>query len=745
MSSYCPPDILPIFNPYDWNHGNDTLTQCEGDTRYLKLAGGTEVGDVTFNNDIYVSGTGTFGNVGITGNLVVDGIIYGTVDGGGAGATGPTGAAGIIGVDGATGLTGPTGYDGPTGIIGPTGPIGNTNFASLSTSNTTLVSLPYVYATGYHQAFVSSTSNGILQFLGGTGYFKPSQNIDGYFMAIGGGGGGGGAYGGGGGAGGLTGMAMTFLANTTYTVVVGAGGAGAAVGSLASVSGGNTSLSWGSTTIFMMGGGAGGADLYTTGNTGGCGGGGGGQNMAGGTGYQGYNGGRGAGSGTSAGGGGGGVRSAGANASSAVAGAGGSGYYDVFTNMYYGGGGGGGGATNGVGGSSSGKASTASKAGVKNTGSGGGGGYLSTVSGSSGANGIINIVVPLSTKFKNWDTTNLQGFNYSNGDLTCYVAGNYLFTCTTFLSGNTNLGTEIKINDNSTSPVMAVSGPANTPLPITTIYKMTAGDTASLWINNLSANTSQSISTEYASFNITTINGAYGSTGIAYTGTTGMTGMTGMTGYTGMTGPTGVISSTPTFSRITMTGPTGSANIYLDGSNNFYIAQGASGFYFPPAQDDLIVQINPRTIGGGVASLTQVGTLPCYGWEFTNSANDNITGWVQMSHMWKSGSSVIPHIHIAGDTAGTANATFKLQYFPLSIGQTYSTSSVVQANIAMATNAYTHQLLSFGSIDMSSYANTSSTMMGFTVMRPTGDDYAGSVWVISFDVHISRDHMGEYV
>ena len=265
--------------------------------------------------------------------------------------------------------------------------------------------------------------------------------------------------------------------------------------------------------------------------------------------------------------------------------------------------------------------------------------------------------------------------------------------------------------------------------------------------------------------------GATGSTGLqGLTGPTGIIGVTGPTGSTGLagrftnlvdapssySGPTGLnpvvvalgatgltFSSSISAINYYTQGPTGQARMYLDGSNNLYNGVGATGFYFPPAEDDLMVQVNPRVSGGGAAGLAQVGNTPSYGWEFVNGSNTNITGWVQMSHMWQGGSPVEPHIHIMGETAGTANATFGLLYSVLPIHGAFTGNTAIVANVAMSATPQTHQLVSFGNIDMSSYATTSSTLLAFRLSRNGAvDAYSGTVWVTSFDVHIDRDHMG---
>lgn len=52
MAHYSPPNVVPIFNPVDFQAGLSNLTQDEADGRYLKLAGGTEVGPVSFLSNI---------------------------------------------------------------------------------------------------------------------------------------------------------------------------------------------------------------------------------------------------------------------------------------------------------------------------------------------------------------------------------------------------------------------------------------------------------------------------------------------------------------------------------------------------------------------------------------------------------------------------------------------------------------------------------------------------------------------
>jgi hypothetical protein len=218
-----------------------------------------------------------------------------------------------------------------------------------------------------------------------------------------GGGGGGGAVGGGGGAGGYLELTDVYFASGSYTVTVGAGGAGSTGRSTRALSGNISQLR----IIYAIGGGGGGSDNSGSFNAsivpGGNGGSGGGgcypSNSAGGSGAsgQGNNGGDGlAASSTQGGGGGaGGVGSTG----TAVGGNGGIGLASSLTGTSVSRGGGGGGGTNGgtagtatSGGGDGTNNDTTGVAGTANTGGGGGGGGFSSTGG-SGGNGGSGIVI----------------------------------------------------------------------------------------------------------------------------------------------------------------------------------------------------------------------------------------------------------------------------------------------------------------------------------------------------------------
>jgi hypothetical protein len=271
---------------------------------------------------------------------------------------------------------------------------------------------------------VTSDSNYYYHTFTTSGNFIPSQSLTADVLVVAGGGSGGADSGGGGGAGGFrTGTGLS-LSATSYSVIVGAGGAAPYLTGSVSNYGTNSTFS----TITSSGGGRGGdrGSNYpngTPGGNGGSGGGGGGAEQSPGRpagtgnsgGYspsEGNNGGAGTGpAGSFSGGGGGGAGGAGTAASGTTGGNGGIGSSTAISGgsvtgagqnsggTYYfaGGGGGGGGGTAGTGGTGGGgNAGTAGVSGTNGTiatGGGGGGAGNSTSTGYGGAGGSGIVII----------------------------------------------------------------------------------------------------------------------------------------------------------------------------------------------------------------------------------------------------------------------------------------------------------------------------------------------------------------
>jgi hypothetical protein len=240
-----------------------------------------------------------------------------------------------------------------------------------------------------------STNTSVQTFstVGTTSWTAPVGVTSVNYLVVGGGGGGGGQVGGGGGAGGYQAGTLSVISGASYTVTVGAGGAGTASAIIEGNSGSNSVFA----TITANGGGKGGIQGSATNTSGGSSGGAGGFGTRTGTASQGNLGGTTGWSG--AGGGGAGAVGADTPNSNVSGGAGGAGTANSIsgTSVTYAGGGGGGGyrQPGGAGGSGGGGAGGAFSGGVgvagtANTGGGGGGGADGTGgAGGAGGSGIV--------------------------------------------------------------------------------------------------------------------------------------------------------------------------------------------------------------------------------------------------------------------------------------------------------------------------------------------------------------------
>jgi hypothetical protein len=250
-------------------------------------------------------------------------------------------------------------------------------------------------------------------------------------------GGGGGAYAGGGGAGGMRTGTIPVVPGVSYTVTVGAGGAGgtgfadnafkgsdSVFGSITSIGGGAGNLSYASLSAKNSGGSGGAGGIGTT-------------SSGSGTAGQGNNGGVGDASNA---GGGGGAGAAGGNASGGFSGNGGAGLASSIsgTSVTYAGGGGGGCSSNsntnfGSGGAGGGGSSSTlnGSAGTANTGGGGGGAsYNGSTFGNGGAGGsgivILSWASGATTTYDSMVDVPTQWIPYNTtGDVGALWRGNY--------------------------------------------------------------------------------------------------------------------------------------------------------------------------------------------------------------------------------------------------------------------------------------------------------------------------------
>ena len=335
-------------------------TKSESDVLYLSNSGGTVTGNISATKNIFISGNTVSGNVYASGYYFANGTPF--VSGGGGGVSWqPVQNSSFIAVSG-NGYLVNTKNSGVVVTLPSTPVLGNylqivdyskTAFSNSITiypngsklnSNTSNVSLS---TNGSSVALVYTDSvQGWIAFGGFN--VSPVGNYSIEYLSVAGGGGGGSGYeSSGGGAGGFLAGTTTIVPGTTYTITIGAGGAGvpgSTIGWLNQRAASGTDTSF-SSLILSIGGGGGASTSSGSGASGGSGGGGArggsggvgtvGQGNSGGISYTG---------GPNYGGaGGGGASAAGTNGGSTGAGSGGAGLSSSISGSttYYAGGGGG--------------------------------------------------------------------------------------------------------------------------------------------------------------------------------------------------------------------------------------------------------------------------------------------------------------------------------------------------------------------------------------------------------------------
>jgi len=268
-------------------------------------------------------------------------------------------------------------------------------------------------------------------------------------VIIGGGGGGGCSYnthGGGGGAGGYIENNSISVTETTYNIVIGAGGLSAQTQADVQGSNGSNTTAFGYTAY---GGGGGGSSNSSSasndGVNGGCGGGAdgytSGDNGTAGTGSQGGNGGVGYGTSTTSnrsGGGGGGAGGNGTNGSSGQGGNGGSGTASSITGTSVSRAGGGAGSGN-TGGSASAGGGAKNTSGTANTG-GGAGGCPTESLGTTGGSGVV--IIRFAKSLMHYTATGSYSVSETGSDWVITFTGNGSFTPVFWdtISGQVTLG-----------------------------------------------------------------------------------------------------------------------------------------------------------------------------------------------------------------------------------------------------------------------------------------------------------------
>ena len=123
---------------------------------------------------------------------------------------------------------------------------------------------------------------------------------------------------------------------------------------------------------------------------------------------------------------------------------------------------------------------------------------------------------------------------------------------------------------------------------------------------------------------------------------------------------------------------------------------------------------------------------------------------VQMSHGWREGSALHPHVHWSPTDATAGNVRWALEYTVCNVDGTFGNTTIIYINDPSDQVAGKHQIADFADIDMT--GNTFSAMLICRLMREAtdaADTYDGhDATLFEIDFHHQIDRPGsreEYV
>lgn len=192
-------------------------------------------------------------------------------------------------------------------------------------------------------------------------------------------------------------------------------------------------------------------------------------------------------------------------------------------------------------------------------------------------------------------------------------------------------------------------------------------------------------------------------------------------------------------------------SVTLTGDNALQLTGSATVF------DDIRVPLETsvRGPGGGNApTYSVIGANKPFAFEFSGVQDNTVAFAVQMSHKYKLGSTISPHMHCVFGSDDPSNnigqtVIFVLEYSWASIDDVIqdTTTLPVTYTISASDAQYKHFIIEFADVvgtgkGLSSMFSAKLTRSGST------DTYASSIHVMEFDIHYEMDTLGsasEYI
>lgn len=172
-----------------------------------------------------------------------------------------------------------------------------------------------------------------------------------------------------------------------------------------------------------------------------------------------------------------------------------------------------------------------------------------------------------------------------------------------------------------------------------------------------------------------------------------------------------------------------------------------------PVYDDYVTPLGANNWNGASnnPTLTKLfddgaGSQGVYGFVFSDGDEALIT--IQIPHRYKEGTNIDPHIHFMcmTDVDPTDKFGIEFEYTWANIGEDYAANTTL-STIDIDTGVDTQYMHQYADITAAGVDGTGKTISSILICRikrvaATGDNYAGGIVIIDFDIHYQVDTMG---
>jgi hypothetical protein len=162
-----------------------------------------------------------------------------------------------------------------------------------------------------------------------------------------------------------------------------------------------------------------------------------------------------------------------------------------------------------------------------------------------------------------------------------------------------------------------------------------------------------------------------------------------------------------------------------------------------PAQN---TRINPTKSEPAFEEFTD--GLFVYKFDTTNADDESVHFIAQMTHSYKEGSDIKPHIHWSPDNSNTGDVRWQFEYIIANIDNTFPTTATSETiTVAASGTALFHEYDEFSDMDGTGLTISHIIMCRLTRLSTSDvlDTFTGNAAFLEFDFHYEKDTVGSRV